>query len=114
MYRMDTVLSLILLVSEMLKYPKTKADAHFLKKLAFVTSKCLAQDAFGKCPRTTENLSKYTAEREQLCVQIVLSRIFYKAILVSELYRLPRCIAPLPDAFINAKKINVTFYKPVS
>ena len=36
MYRMDTVLSLILLVFEMLKIPKTKVEAHFLKKLDFV------------------------------------------------------------------------------
>ena len=60
MYRMDTVLSLILLVSEMLQIPKSKVEAHFLKKLDFVTNKCLALDVFGKCPRTTENLSKYT------------------------------------------------------
>ena len=53
MKRMDTVLSLILLVSEMLKIPRAKVEAHFLKKLAFVTNKCFAQDAFGKCPRTT-------------------------------------------------------------
>ena len=64
MYRMDTVLSLILLVSEMLKIPRAKVEAHFLKKLSFRTNKCLAQNAFGKCPRTTENLSKYTALRE--------------------------------------------------
>ena len=64
MYRMDTVLFLILLVSEMLKILRAKAKAHFLKKLAFVTKKCLAQDAFGKCPRTTESLSTYTAARE--------------------------------------------------
>ena len=57
---MDFFLSLILLVSEMLKVSKTKVKAHFLKKLDFVTNKCLAQDAFGKCPRTTENLSIYT------------------------------------------------------
>ena len=62
MYRMDTVLSLILLVSEMLKIPRTKVEAHFLKKLAFVTNRCLAPDAFGKCARTTENLSKYTQD----------------------------------------------------
>ena len=61
MYRMDTVLSLILLVFEMLKIPKAKVEVHFLKKLDIVTNKCLAQDAFGKCPRTTEYLSKYTA-----------------------------------------------------
>ena len=41
MYSMDTVLSLILLVFEMLKIPKTKVEA--------------------QCPGTTENLSKYTA-----------------------------------------------------
>ena len=61
---MDTVLHLILLVSEMLKIPRVKVETHFLKKLAFVTNKCLAREAFGKCPRTTENLSKYTAVRE--------------------------------------------------
>ena len=60
-YHNDVVLSLILLVSEMLKIPKTNVEAHFLKKLDFIANKCLAQDAFGKCPRTTENLSKYTA-----------------------------------------------------
>ena len=64
MYRMDTVLSLILLVSEMLKIPRAKIETHFLKKLALVTNKCLAQDAFGKCPTTTENLSNYTTVRE--------------------------------------------------
>ena len=72
MYRMDTVLSLILLVSEMLKIPKNKADAHFLKKLDFVTNNCLAQDDFGKCPRATENLSKYRAL--QLSQYIVLCK----------------------------------------
>ena len=56
MYGMDTVLPLILLVSEMLKIPRVKVEAHFLKKLAFVTNKCLAQDAFGVCPRAVENL----------------------------------------------------------
>ena len=25
--------------------------------------KCLAQDAFGECPRTAKNLSRYTASR---------------------------------------------------
>ena len=55
---MDTVLSL------MLKVPRTKTEVHFLKKLAFVTIICLALDAFRKYPRTTENLSKYTAARE--------------------------------------------------
>ena len=64
MYRMDTALFLILLVSEMLKIPRNKVEAHFLKKLAFVINKFLTQDAFGKCPKTTENLSKYTALRE--------------------------------------------------
>ena len=59
MYHMDTVLSLILLVSEMLKIPRAK-----VKELAFVTNKCLAQDAFGICPRKTEKLSKYKAVRE--------------------------------------------------
>ena len=61
MYRMDIMLSLILLVSEKLKIPKTKIEAHFLKKIDFVNNKCLAQEAFEKCPSTTENLSKHTA-----------------------------------------------------
>ena len=61
MYRMDAVLSLVLLVSDVLKIPKIKVEAHFLKKLNFVTNKCLTRDAFEKCPRTTENLSKFTA-----------------------------------------------------
>ena len=64
MYRMDTVLSLILLVHDMLKIPRAKVQAHFLTKLAFVTNKCLPQDIFGKCPSTTENLSNYTVVRE--------------------------------------------------
>ena len=42
-------------------FPRAKVEAHFLKKIAFVTRKCLAQSALGKCPRTTENLWKYTA-----------------------------------------------------
>ena len=72
MYRIDTVLSLILLVSEMFKIPRAKVEVHFLKKLAFVTNKCLAHNAFRKFPRATENLSKYIAVREQLCAQIFL------------------------------------------
>ena len=64
MYRMDTVLFLILLISEMLKIPRAKVEAHFLKKPAIVTNKYLAQDSFGKCPRTTENLSIYKTVRE--------------------------------------------------
>ena len=63
MYLIDTVLSLILIVSEMLKISKAKVEAHFLKKLTFVTNKCLIHDAFGKCPRTTENLSQKCANR---------------------------------------------------
>ena len=44
MYRMDTVISLILLlVSEMLKIPWAIVEVHFFKKLAFPTNKFLAQ-----------------------------------------------------------------------
>ena len=64
MYRMDVVLSLILLVYKMLKIPRAKVEAHFLNKLAFITNKCLALDPFGECPRKTENLSKYTEVHE--------------------------------------------------
>ena len=56
MYRMDTVFSLILLVSEMLKIPRSKGEAHFPRKIAFVIKKYLPQDAFGTFPRKTENL----------------------------------------------------------
>ena len=67
MYRMDTELSLILLVSEMLKIPRPKAEAHFL---AFVTNKCLAQDAFGQQKRqqgeqkTFQNTQQYANSYE--------------------------------------------------
>ena len=63
---MDSVLYLILLVSEILKITKAKVKAHFLKKLAFVTNNCLAQDVVRKYPRTTENLPNYTPAREYL------------------------------------------------
>ena len=56
MYRMDTVLSLIRLVSDMLKILSAK--------LAFVNNKCVAQNAFRKYSRTTENLSVYKAVRD--------------------------------------------------
>ena len=74
MYRMDAVLSLILLVSDVLKISKIKVEAHFLKKLNFVTNKCLTRDAFEKCPRITENLSKSTAL--QLSQYIVMNTNF--------------------------------------
>ena len=64
MHCMDTVLSLMLLISEMLKILRAKFEAHFLKKLAFVTYKSLPQDVLGQCTSTTENLSKYTAVRK--------------------------------------------------
>ena len=64
MYRMDIVLSLILLVSEILKILRAKVEARFLKKLAFVTYKYLAQDSLRKYSRITENLSKYTTVYE--------------------------------------------------
>ena len=59
---MDTILSLIPLVSETLKIPRARAEAHFLKKLAFVTNKCLAQDAFGiiqEQQKTFQNTQHY-------------------------------------------------------
>ena len=55
MCRMDIMLSLILLVSEMLKIPMVNVKARFLKKLAFVIKKCLTKDVFGKRSRTAEN-----------------------------------------------------------
>ena len=61
-YNMDTVWFLILLASEMRKIPRAKIEAHFIKKLAFITNKRLAQDTFGEWTR--ENLSKYIVVRE--------------------------------------------------
>ena len=43
MYLINTMLSLILLVAEMLKIPRVKVEALFLKKIAFVTNKYLVQ-----------------------------------------------------------------------
>ena len=61
---MDATLPLILLDPEMLKISRAEAEAYFVKKLIFVTDKCLAQHAFGKCPRTTEKLLKCASIRE--------------------------------------------------
>ena len=41
---MDTVLSLIFLVSEMLKISGAKVEAQFFEQLPFVIKKCLIQD----------------------------------------------------------------------
>ena len=64
MYHIDAVLFLILLVSEMLKIPRTKVEPHFLKKTYFCNEQQFSTNAFGKCSRTTKNLFKYTAARE--------------------------------------------------
>ena len=88
MYRMYTVLSLILLVSEMLKVPRAKFEGRFLKKFDFATNICLAQDAFRKCPRTKESFKIHSSMRI-----FYFPHFFYEAILVSELHRLLRCIA---------------------
>ena len=86
MYRMDTALSLI--VSEMQKIPWAKVEAHFLKKIVFMTNKCLIQDVFWKYPRATktfQNIQQYANSYMHK-----FSRIFYKAILIIELHRLTR------------------------
>ena len=44
MYRINTVLSLILLVSKMLKLRGARVEAHFLKELVFIINRCVAQD----------------------------------------------------------------------
>ena len=64
MYRMDTVLFLILSISDMLKILSAKVGDHFLKKLAFVTNRCLAHDAFRKIPRAIKKISKYITVRK--------------------------------------------------
>ena len=70
MFRKDTVLPLILLIFEMLKISRAKVEIHFLKKTC-ICNECLGQEAFGKCPKITENLSKCTVVRE-LCAQVYL------------------------------------------
>ena len=65
---MDITLSVTRLIFEMLKIPKAKVEAHFLKKLPFLNNKSLVQYVFGKYPRTTKNLSKYTRVRETILV----------------------------------------------
>ena len=57
MFGKDTVLSLILLVSEMQKNTKAKVEAYVLKKLVFVTNKYLAQEVFGKCAFRMQTVS---------------------------------------------------------
>ena len=91
MYGMDTVLFFILLVFEMLKIPKINVEVHFLKKLDFVTNKCLAQDAFRKCPRTTENLLKHTAL--QLSQYIVMCTDFLIILYILQSYLSKRTIS---------------------
>ena len=84
---MDTVLSFILLNSEMLKIPSVKVEAYFLKKLG---TRCLR-----KISKGNRKPSKILSSSPKLFAQIfLLSRIFYEAILLIELYPLPRCIAP--------------------
>ena len=46
MYRMNAVLSLILLVPKTLKIRGARVEAHFLKELVFIINKCVAQDVF--------------------------------------------------------------------
>ena len=71
MCRMDAVLSLIMLVSEMLKIPRAKVEAHFLKKLAFVINKCLVQDALQKMSKGNTKPFKTHSS-----MQIVMCRNF--------------------------------------
>ena len=62
MYRIDTVLSLILLISEMLKIPRAKVEVHFLKKLAFLTNKISHKMPSGNVQRqqkTFHNTEQY-------------------------------------------------------
>ena len=111
MYCMDTVLPLIVLAFEMLKIPKTKVEARFLKKRDFVTNKCLALGSFENVQgqqKTFQNTQRHSFHNTQLCAQIfLLSYIFYKAIPVSELYWLTRCIAHVSNSLVNSKIIYV-------
>ena len=89
---MGTALSLTLLVSEMQRIPMAKVEVHFLKKLAFV-----ANNVWLKMPSENVRGQQKTFQNRQQYVNSYVhkySRIFHKAFLVSELHRLPRCIAP--------------------
>ena len=59
MFGKDTVLSLILLVSEMQKNTKAKVEAYVLKKLVFVTNKYLAQEVFAFRMQTVSGAGTY-------------------------------------------------------
>ena len=58
MYRTDTMKSLNLLVSEMLKIPRVNVEAPLLKNLAFLINKCLAQNVQGQ-QKTFQNKQWY-------------------------------------------------------
>ena len=118
-YHMDIVLSLILIVSQMLKLPRAKVEVHFLNKFVFVINKCLAQDPF----RNRKPFKIHRITRRVMCT-IFLFSVYFNAILLSELYLLSRCPSPykqslsqfknnLRDAFTNAEKIDVTFTNPL-
>ena len=75
-----------------------------------VTNKCLARDAFREDPRTTENLSIHIAVHEDLYAYIFLySHIFYKTVLVSEPYWLPKCIAPYNMHLLTLERLTLHF-----
>ena len=76
MYWMDTALSFILLVTKMLKISRVKGEAHLLKKLAFVTNKSLAQDAFRKWQEQTfQNPKKYNSKKTYVMYLLTLKRL---------------------------------------
>ena len=54
---MRTILSLILLVSEMLMVRRTKVEAYVLKKLVFVTNN-FVEEVIGNFPGPVQNSSK--------------------------------------------------------
>ena len=72
MYLTDTVLAVILLVFEMLKIPSIKVEAHFLKKLAFVTTKCLAQDASENIQGKQKTFPNTQHTRIVLCINFLI------------------------------------------
>ena len=85
----------------MLKIARTKIKGHFLKKIAFVTKKCLAQDVFGECLNTQQYANTYVHKFSYIFC------IFYKSILRSEPYQLPICIVHIISPWFNSKIIYV-------
>ena len=72
MYRMDTVLSLILLVSEMLKIPRLKVAAHFLQT-CFYNQQKFSTRYLRKMPKDNKKPFKiHSSTRIVMCTNFLI------------------------------------------